>query len=120
MYYNLEYILIFIFLPLFCHCNIVFQLFISEENETANEFDFRKALELIYYVDDPDDARHKIWCAAILRDSWTSYNMNSPLECMQNMLFFKLIDVCYLMGKYWHFNTSWQLPDTYDYVFFIK
>ncbi|XP_037912863.1 nuclear pore complex protein Nup133 [Hermetia illucens] len=75
----------------------IINLFISEENETANEFDFRKALELIYYVDDPDDARHKIWCAAILRDSWTSYNMNSPLECMQNMLFFKLIDVCYLM-----------------------
>ncbi|XP_055904210.1 nuclear pore complex protein Nup133 [Eupeodes corollae] len=75
----------------------IINLFISEENETATEFDFRKAIELLNYVDDPCDVRHKIWCAAILRDSWTHYDMNSALDYLQNTIFFKLIEVCYLM-----------------------
>ena len=74
-------------------------MYISEENEAATEFDFRKALELLHLVDEPLDVKHKIWCAAILRDSWTDYDMNSPADDMQNMMFFKLVDLCFLMGK---------------------
>ena len=77
------------------------KLFIAEENETANEFDFRKALELLNYLEDPFEARHKIWCAAILRDNWSQYDTNTAVDYIQNLLFFKLIELCHLMGMYW-------------------
>lgn len=76
----------------------IINLYISEENSSANEYDFRKSLDLLNYVEDPFEVRHKIWCAAILKDTWKGYDMNSPLEVMENMMFFKLIDLCYLMG----------------------
>ncbi|XP_017488987.1 PREDICTED: nuclear pore complex protein Nup133 isoform X2 [Rhagoletis zephyria] len=75
----------------------IINLFISEENETANEFDFRKALELLNYLDEPYDVRHKIWCASILRDNWTAYDTNNAVDYLQNLLFFKLVEVCHLM-----------------------
>lgn len=65
----------------------------------ATEYDYRKALELLMYVDDSIDVRHKIWCNAILRDNWTSYNANAPLDELQNMMLFKLIDLCFMLGK---------------------
>jgi len=73
-------------------------LLISEENESITETDYLKALELIYYTDDSIDSRHKIWCAAILRDSWFDIDMNNPMDQMENMMFFKLIDLCYFMN----------------------
>ncbi|XP_037820765.1 nuclear pore complex protein Nup133 [Lucilia sericata] len=75
----------------------IINLFIAEENETATEFDFRKALELLNYLEDPFEARHKIWCAAILRDNWVEYDTNSAVDYIQNLLFFKLIELCHLM-----------------------
>lgn len=69
----------------------------------ANEADYRRALELLAFVDDAVEVRHKIWCAAILRDDWTAYNINAPQEDLQNMLFFKLVDLCFFMGNLiWH------------------
>lgn len=65
----------------------------------ANEADYRRALELLAFVDDAVEVRHKIWCAAILRDDWTAYNINAPQEDLQNMLFFKLVDLCFFMGN---------------------
>lgn len=75
------------------------QLYIAEENEAANEFDFRKALELLNYMEEPYEIRHKIWCAAILRDNWTNYDTNHAIAYLQNLLFVKLIELCHLMGK---------------------
>lgn len=66
----------------------------------ANEADYRRALELLAFVEDAVEVRHKIWCAAILRDDWTTYNINAPQENLQNMLFFKLVDLCFFMGKF--------------------
>lgn len=67
----------------------------------ATEAEYRNALELLAYVDDVGEVRHKIWCAAILRDDWSSYNINAPQEDLQNMLFFKLVDLCFFMGKFY-------------------
>ncbi|XP_049535624.1 nuclear pore complex protein Nup133 [Anopheles darlingi] len=72
-------------------------LFIADEYEGASEKEFRHALTLLRFVEEPIEIQHKIWCAAILRSSWDDYNKNAPLDSMQDMLFFKLIDVCYLM-----------------------
>lgn len=72
---------------------------ISEENESVNEFEFRKALELLNYIDEPYEVRHRIWSAAILRDNWTAYDTNNAVDYLQNLLFFKLVEVCHLMGE---------------------
>lgn len=66
----------------------------------ATEADYRRALEVLLYTEDAIDVRHKIWCSAILRDNWSSYNINAPQEDLQNMLFFKLVDLCFFMGNY--------------------
>lgn len=82
-----------------CFPFVVVQLLISEENDSATEEDYRRALELLNHVDDAIDVRHKIWCSVILRDNWTTYNINAPLNDLQNMLLFKLIDLCFVLGK---------------------
>lgn len=75
-----------------------FQLLIVEENVDATEYDYQKALTLLPYVDDAAEVKHKIWCSAILRDEWNSYNVNAPQETLQQLTFFKLVDLCFFMG----------------------
>ncbi|XP_061388320.1 nuclear pore complex protein Nup133 [Musca vetustissima] len=75
----------------------IINLFIADEHDAATEFDFRKALELLNYLEDPFEARHKIWCSAILRDNWTQYDTNTAIDYIQNLMFFKLIELCHLM-----------------------
>ncbi|XP_059618907.1 nuclear pore complex protein Nup133 [Phlebotomus argentipes] len=90
----------------------IINLYISEENEGATEYDFRKALEMLQFVEDNQTVRHKIWCAAILRDSWTNYDMNDPLNDMQDMMFFKLIDCCHLRDE----NLEDVLPSIREFL----
>ncbi|XP_053688434.1 nuclear pore complex protein Nup133 isoform X2 [Sabethes cyaneus] len=75
----------------------IVDLFIADEYNKSSEAEFRKALELLDFVEEPMEVRHKIWCAAILRDNWEDYNRNAPLDTMQNMMFFRLIDLCYIL-----------------------
>ncbi|XP_016961291.1 nuclear pore complex protein Nup133 [Drosophila biarmipes] len=77
----------------------IINLNIAEENDTASETEFRKALELLSYVEQPYDMRHKIWCAAIKRDNWTDYDPNNGVDYMQKLLFFKIIEISQLMGQ---------------------
>ncbi|XP_035903262.1 nuclear pore complex protein Nup133 [Anopheles stephensi] len=74
----------------------IVDLYIAEEYSQSSEKEFHYALSLLPFVEDPIEIRHRIWCAAILRDSWEEYNKNAPLDSMQNMLFFRLIDLCYI------------------------
>ncbi|KAL0269100.1 UNVERIFIED_CONTAM: hypothetical protein PYX00_006935 [Menopon gallinae] len=77
------------------------KLYICEENEYATEVDFKKALDLLDYVEDDlerNELRHSIWCQAILRDSWTEIDSDSPSENILNLLFFKLADIVEFMG----------------------
>uniref|UniRef100_A0A1B0CE80 Nucleoporin Nup133/Nup155-like N-terminal domain-containing protein n=1 Tax=Lutzomyia longipalpis TaxID=7200 RepID=A0A1B0CE80_LUTLO len=90
----------------------IINLYISEENEAATEYDFRKALEMLSFVEESHSLKHKIWCAAILRDSWSDYNMDSPLNDMQNMMFFKLIDSCHLRDE----NLDDMLPSMQEFL----
>lgn len=78
------------------------KLYICDENSTATEYDFKKALDLLSYIEDEferDELRHKIWCQAVLRDTWTDTDPNSPLEVIQGMTFFRLADLVAFMGS---------------------
>lgn len=81
------------------HNFVCLQLFIAEENESATEVEFRKALELLSYVDQPYDLRHKIWCAIIRRDNWTDYDTNNAVDYIHKLLFYKVIELSQLMGQ---------------------
>uniref|UniRef100_A0A182R889 Nucleoporin Nup133/Nup155-like N-terminal domain-containing protein n=1 Tax=Anopheles funestus TaxID=62324 RepID=A0A182R889_ANOFN len=74
----------------------IVDLYIADEYGQSSEKEFHYALSLLPFVEDPIEIRHRIWCAAIQRDSWEEYNKNAPLDSMQNMLFFRLIDLCYI------------------------
>lgn len=68
------------------------QLLICNENQSANEFTFKKALDLLEYEEnEKSELRHKIWCQAILRDEWVEADSDIPLNVVQNTIFYKLV-----------------------------
>uniref|UniRef100_A0A336M2M2 CSON000919 protein n=1 Tax=Culicoides sonorensis TaxID=179676 RepID=A0A336M2M2_CULSO len=75
----------------------IINLYIYDEKD-ATEDDFRKALELLHLVKNPKECEIKIWCAAILKDDWEDYDPENIIDKIQNMTFFKLIDLCYVLG----------------------
>lgn len=73
-----------------------------EENSLANEFDFKKALDLLDHVPDESDRaslRLKIWARAARRDQWDTVTKN-PEQQIESTLFFKLISVIHQYGEY--------------------
>lgn len=73
---------------------------IAGENVDATEEDYQNALYLSKYVEDPIHTKHRIWCSAVLRDDWQHYNVNAPLETLQNYMFYKLVELCMVLCKY--------------------
>lgn len=73
------------------------ELYISDEYATATEVEFRKALELLTYVDDSLEYRNKIWSASIKRDDWLNVNMDAPLDKINETLFYKLVELCFML-----------------------
>ncbi|XP_033243531.1 nuclear pore complex protein Nup133-like [Drosophila miranda] len=76
----------------------IIDLYIADENESATDVEFGKALELLSFVEQPYDLRHKIWCAAIRRDNWI-YDPNNAVEYIQKLLFFKIIEISHVKGQ---------------------
>lgn len=73
------------------------ELYISDEYTIATEVEFRKALELLFYIDNGLEYCNKIWCAAIKRDDWLNVNMDAPLDKISETLFYKLVELCFLL-----------------------
>ncbi|CAG9859414.1 unnamed protein product [Phyllotreta striolata] len=76
-------------------------LHVCEEYSDATELEFKKALDILNFVDDEDlkEKLHlKIWRKAILRDSWNFTNLDSPLEVLNMTLFFKIVDLLLDIG----------------------
>ena len=70
-------------------------MYICDENVLANELDFKKALDLLSYVEDADDResiRLRIWARAILRDAWTQFDTDNVLQSINGTVFFKIIE----------------------------
>lgn len=48
--------------------------------------------------------RNEIWCKAITKDNWTELDSNAPLDAIQDLLFFRLAELCITLGKYILYN----------------
>lgn len=70
-------------------------MYICDENVLANELDFKKALDLLNYLEDPEDResrRLRIWAKAILRDVWTNFDTDNVLQSISGTIFLKIIE----------------------------
>ncbi|XP_053314464.1 nuclear pore complex protein Nup133 [Spea bombifrons] len=73
------------------------KLYISEENRRANEYDFKKALDLLDYINededvDKEDLKLEILCKAIKRDVWSaSDGRDDPIEGTKETIFVKVL-----------------------------
>ncbi|XP_053918635.1 nuclear pore complex protein Nup133 isoform X2 [Cuculus canorus] len=70
-------------------------MYICDENRRANEYDFKKALDLLEYIDeevDVNDLKLKILCKALQRDGWSSSDgKDDPIEASKDSIFVKIV-----------------------------
>lgn len=78
-------------------------MYVCDENVLANELDFKKALDLLNYLEDPEEResrRLRIWARAILRDAWTKFDTDNVLQSITGTIFFKIIEFALGTGIY--------------------
>lgn len=78
------------------------EMYICDENVLANELDFKKALDLLNFLENPDEResrRLRIWAKAILRDAWTQFDMDNVLQSISGTIFFKIIEFALGTGE---------------------
>lgn len=91
-------------------------LYIGEYNVGANEFDFKKALDLLSFVDKTNsdfpwnETLLQIWSKAILCDGWNhSLSTTDPIENCRDTVFYKTLELVLAEDK--DGNTEELLPD---------
>ncbi|XP_050314136.1 nuclear pore complex protein Nup133 [Anthonomus grandis grandis] len=80
----------------------IISLYICPEYTDATELDFHTALKVSEFIEDEGEKVEeilRIWRAAILRDSWEFSNLDDPIDCLQNTLFFRLADFLVTTGQ---------------------
>lgn len=83
-------------MPVLSAHNLI-QLYICDDNRRANEYDFKKALDLLEYVDEEDDVdidalKCEIFGKALRRDDWSSADgSDDPLEAAKDSTFVKIL-----------------------------
>ncbi|RMC12718.1 hypothetical protein DUI87_10243 [Hirundo rustica rustica] len=91
-------------------------MFICDENRRANEYDFKKALDLLEYIDeeeevDVNDLKLKILCKALQRDGWScSDGRDDPIEASKDSIFVKILQKLLKEGV----QLSEYLPEVKD------
>ncbi|XP_037787648.1 nuclear pore complex protein Nup133-like [Penaeus monodon] len=75
-------------------------LYTGDENTYANEFDFKKALDLLAFVpgEEVPELKKDIWVRAVLRNSWHHMDTDNPLEAISDTLLFKTIELAFTQG----------------------
>ncbi|KAG8123594.1 hypothetical protein E2320_018961 [Naja naja] len=92
------------------------ELYICDENRKANEYDFKKALDLLEYIDQAEQVdinylKLKILCKALLRDGWSnSEGKDDPIEASKDSIFMKILQKLIKEGV----QLSEYLPDVKD------
>ncbi|XP_062303881.1 nuclear pore complex protein Nup133 [Osmerus eperlanus] len=83
-------------MPLLSAHNLI-SLYICHDNRRANEYDFKKALDLLEYIDkedavDVEALKCEILCKALKKDNWSSSDGNDdPLEAAKDSIFVKIL-----------------------------
>ncbi|XP_074521579.1 nuclear pore complex protein Nup133 isoform X2 [Halichoeres trimaculatus] len=83
-------------MPLLSAHNLI-QLYICDDNRRANEYDFKKALDLLEYIEEEDDVdlellKCEIFGKALKRDDWSSADgTDDPLEAAKDSIFVKIL-----------------------------
>uniref|UniRef100_A0A671TP64 Nucleoporin 133 n=1 Tax=Sparus aurata TaxID=8175 RepID=A0A671TP64_SPAAU len=79
-------------MPVLSAHNLI-QLYICDDNRRANEYDFKKALDLLEYDDvDIDALKCEIFGKALRRDDWSSADgSDDPLEAAKDSTFVKIL-----------------------------
>ncbi|XP_053272279.1 nuclear pore complex protein Nup133 [Pleuronectes platessa] len=83
-------------MPLLSAHNLI-QLYICDDNRGANEYDYKKALDLLEYMDeedaaDTDSLKCEIFGKALRRDDWSSADgSDDPLEAAKDSIFVKIL-----------------------------
>uniref|UniRef100_A0A4W5RQB5 Nuclear pore complex protein Nup133 n=1 Tax=Hucho hucho TaxID=62062 RepID=A0A4W5RQB5_9TELE len=83
-------------MPLLSAHNLI-NLYICDDNRRANEYDFKKALDLLEYIDEEDAVdieglKCEIFCKALKKDDWLSADGNDdPLEAAKDSIFVKIL-----------------------------
>ncbi|NXK03796.1 NU133 protein, partial [Herpetotheres cachinnans] len=91
-------------------------MYICDENRRANEYDFKKALDLLEYIDeeeevDVNDLKLKILCKALQRDGWSSSDgKDDPIEASKDSIFVKILQKLLKEGV----QLSEYLPEVKD------
>uniref|UniRef100_A0A803YGV9 Nuclear pore complex protein Nup133 n=1 Tax=Meleagris gallopavo TaxID=9103 RepID=A0A803YGV9_MELGA len=90
-------------------------MYICDENRRANEYDFKKALDLLEYIDeeeevDVNDLKLKILCMALRRDG--SDGKDDPIEASKDSIFVKILQKLLKEGV----QLSEYLPDVKDFL----
>ncbi|TNN60479.1 Nuclear pore complex protein Nup133 [Liparis tanakae] len=73
------------------------QLYICDDNRRANEYDFKKALELLPYITEEEDVdidslKREIFGKVLRRDAWSSDDgTDDPLEAAKDSIFVKIL-----------------------------
>ncbi|XP_044148051.1 nuclear pore complex protein Nup133 [Bufo gargarizans] len=89
------------------------KLYISEENRRANEYDFKKALDLLECINeeeevDIEELKLDILCKAIRRDLWSTLDgKDDPVEAAKDSIFVKVLQKLLNEGK----DLKSYLPD---------
>ncbi|XP_048844114.1 nuclear pore complex protein Nup133 [Brienomyrus brachyistius] len=102
-------------MPLLSPHNVI-SLYICDDNRRANEYDFKKALDLLDYID-KDDAvdiqslKCEIFCKALKRDDWSSVDgADDPVEAAKDSIFVKVLQKLIQEGV----PLQGYLPDVQD------
>ncbi|XP_063850979.1 nuclear pore complex protein Nup133-like isoform X1 [Scylla paramamosain] len=75
-------------------------MYTSEENISANEFDFKKALDLMSFVgeEEAEELRRLVWVRALLRNSWDHLDTDNPIQALSETTFFKTVELAFTQG----------------------
>ena len=87
------------------------ELYVGEENVEADHIDFKKALDLLGFVNLEEDEKESIWlhiwCRSILQNTWTDIDKDNPVESVRDTVFFRLVEFAFMQGA----DISTYLPN---------
>ncbi len=89
------------------------ELYVGDENVEADHIDFKKALDLLDYVEIDDVEKRNIWlhiwCKSIMKNTWTDIDKDNPVESVRDTVFFRLVEFAFMQGA--DISTYLPIPD---------